>query len=69
MDDPDVGSENMGIAGGMFFSFAEIGGFTGPLLTGLLVDATGTFVSGAACLAATGLVLFGLTFFLRKISS
>ncbi len=66
MDDPDVGSENMGLAGGIFFSFAEIGGFTGPALTGIMVDVTGSFIPGTSILAGMGIVMFILTFLLKK---
>ena len=41
----------MGSAGGMFFCIAEIGGFTGPLIMGLLVDITGTFFAGVILLS------------------
>ena len=44
MDTPEVGSTHMGFAGGMFFCVAEIGGFTGPLMMGALVDLTGGFL-------------------------
>jgi cyanate permease len=66
MDDPAVSSENMGLAGGIFFSVAEVGGFTGPLLMGVMVDITDSFVPGTAILAAMGIVMFALMFFLKK---
>ncbi|MFC2069736.1 CynX/NimT family MFS transporter [Chloroflexota bacterium] len=66
MDDPEVGSANMGLAGGMFFSVAEIGGFTGPLLMGVMVDVAGSFLPGVSVLAGMGLVMCALTFLLRK---
>jgi len=65
MDDPQVGSENMGLAGGAFFAVAEIGGFTGPLLMGITVDVTGTFLVGVLLLTVMGLVL-GASMFLFK---
>jgi CP family cyanate transporter-like MFS transporter len=61
MDSPGVETRHMGSAGGMFFCVAEIGGFTGPLTMGILVDATGTFMAGAAFLAGLCLVMAGLT--------
>ena len=61
MDSPGVETRHMGSAGGMFFCVAEIGGFTGPLMMGILVDATGTFMAGAAFLAGLCLVMAGLT--------
>ncbi|MFC1991766.1 CynX/NimT family MFS transporter [Chloroflexota bacterium] len=66
MDDPQVGSENMGLAGGIFFAVAEIGGFTGPLLMGIMVDVTGAFLLGVLLLASIGLILCASMFLLRE---
>jgi CP family cyanate transporter-like MFS transporter len=65
MDTPEVGSRYMGIAGGMFFCIAEIGGFTSPMIMGVLVDLTGTFWSSVFFLSGLGLTMFFLTFSLR----
>ena len=65
MDTPQVGSEAMGSAVGMFFCIAEIGGFTGPLIIGALIDFTGAFLSGTILLVILCLVFSGLTFLLR----
>ena len=65
MDSPEIETEYMGSAGGMFFCVAEIGGFAGPLLMGVLVDASGAFLSGAVFLAVVCLALSGLTFLFR----
>jgi hypothetical protein len=51
MDLPEVGAEYMGSIGGIYFTIAEIGGFLGPLVVGVLVDLTGTFIYGASFLA------------------
>jgi cyanate permease len=69
MDSPGVETQHMGSAGGMFFCVAEIGGFTGPLIMGILVDATGTFMAGAMFLAGLSLAMAGLTFFLDNKST
>ena len=61
MDSPGVATRHMGSAGGMFFCVAEIGGFTGPLLMGILVDATGTFMAGALFLSGLCLAMAMLT--------
>jgi cyanate permease len=61
MDSPGVETRHMGSAGGMFFCVAEIGGFTGPFIMGLLVDVTGTFMAGALFLAGLCLVMAVLT--------
>jgi CP family cyanate transporter-like MFS transporter len=69
MDSPGVETQHMGSAGGMFFCVAEIGGFTGPLIMGILVDATGTFMAGAMFLAVLSLAMAGLTFFMDNKST
>jgi sugar phosphate permease len=61
MDDPDIGAKYMGSAGGLFFCVAEVGGFTGPLIVGALVDMTGTFLAGAGFLACSMLVIILLS--------
>ncbi len=65
MDSPGVETRHMGSAGGMFFCVAEIGGFTGPFIMGILVDATGTFMAGALFLAGLCIAVAALTIFLN----
>jgi cyanate permease len=65
MDTPEVEPRFMGSAGGLFFCIAEIGGFSGPSIMGLLVDLTGTFLAGAIFFAVLNLAILGLTFLLR----
>jgi cyanate permease len=62
MEIKEVGSRNTGLAGGMFFSAAEIGGVLGPLTIGYLYDATGGFAAALYLMAliSAGLVLVGL---------
>lgn len=43
MDAPGVPPERAGMAGGMFFTVAEIGGVLGPLSIGVVSDASGGF--------------------------
>ncbi|WP_223426924.1 MFS transporter [Tateyamaria pelophila] len=43
MDTPGVPPERMGLAGGMFFTAAEIGGVLGPVTLGMLAHWTGGF--------------------------
>ena len=62
MDTPDIESRFLGAAAGMFFCVAEVGGFSGPLMMGALVDATGTFLAGTLFCAFLNLLIFGLTF-------
>lgn len=42
---PGIGEQRAGVASGMFFSAAEIGGVLGPLGIGLLYDMSGDFTS------------------------
>jgi cyanate permease len=65
MNEPEVGSERMGLAGGLFFTIAELGGFIGPLTMGALVDATGSFLVGTLTLAAAGVIFAALVLLLR----
>lgn len=65
MDTPEVGSEYMGSAGGIFYCISDFGGFMGPLIVGALVDLTGTFISGAFFLIFLCLVIFAMTFILK----
>ena len=58
MDSPEVGSRYMGSAGGLFFCVAEIGGFSGPLIMGALVDMTGGFLQEQPSLRARCLPYF-----------
>jgi predicted MFS family arabinose efflux permease len=43
MDHPDVGPARTAAATGLFFTTAQIGGVAGPLITGILAEASGGF--------------------------
>ena len=68
MDTPEVGEKHMGLASGIFFCVAEIGGFTGPLVMGILADLTETFLAGAVFLASLSLIIFVMTLLLKESS-
>ena len=57
METPGVGALRMGAAGGLFFAAAEIGGFGGPFLLGILRDATDSLTLGVLFLAALSAAL------------
>ena len=57
METRGVGALRMGAAGGIFFAAAEIGGFGGPFLLGILRDATDSLTLGVLFLAALSAVL------------
>lgn len=65
MDTPEVGSAYMGSAGGMFYCVSEIGGFAGPLIMGVVVDLSGSFVAGTFFFAFLCLAFFVLTLLLK----
>jgi cyanate permease len=62
METRDVDARVMGAAGGLFFTAAEIGGVIGPIMTGLMADATGSFLAPlltltVVCLLCAALVV------------
>jgi cyanate permease len=52
METPGVGARNFGQASGLFFAVGEVGGVLGPVLLGVTVDATGSFLPGMLIVAA-----------------
>ncbi|MFT4633486.1 MAG: CP family cyanate transporter-like MFS transporter [Candidatus Pseudothioglobus sp.] len=54
---PGIGDRYAGVASGLFFASAEVGGMLGPLTLGLLYDFTGGFNAGLYLLTAVGLTL------------
>ena len=52
MELPEIDSNRMGAAGGMYFTAGEIGGVLGPLTIGTLYDVTGGFAVALYVLAA-----------------
>jgi cyanate permease len=61
MDAPQIGSQRMGAAGGLYFTVGEVGGVMGPLLLGVVADLTGGFLAGLVMLAGLSAVLSSLT--------
>ncbi len=57
MDTRGVASHQIGAAGGLFFTAAEIGGVFGPLSFGVLFEVTGTFAAPLLVLAVVSVVL------------
>jgi cyanate permease len=57
VETPGIGERHAATAGGLFFSAAEIGGASGPVLLGVIHDLTGGF---SACLAFLTLVMCAL---------
>lgn len=61
LDRPEVPPERVGMAGGLFFSAAEIGGLLGPFSFGALLDATGGFGAALLTMAVISAAMFALT--------
>ncbi len=67
LDLKEVGPTRTGLVGGMFFTFAEIGGVLGPLSIGVISQYTGGFSASLWMLSGVCLLLFILLFCLPKI--
>jgi cyanate permease len=52
METPGIGARRIGASAGLFFAAAEIGGFGGPWVLGVLRDVTGDLTVGMLVLAA-----------------
>ena len=66
METRGVGAVRMGAAGGLFFAAAEIGGFGGPFLLGVIRDAAGMLEPGVLFLAGLSAVLALTLPFIRE---
>jgi len=60
METPGVPKERLGLAGGLFFTAAEIGGVLGPLTLGILSDLTGGFQAPLLAVTSVAAVLLVL---------
>ena len=65
VDIPGVGTERAGVAGGIFFSAAEVGGVGGPVLVGVVSDLSGGFSAALYMLTGMSVILLLLLFALR----
>lgn len=66
LETPGVGARRIGAAGGIFFAVAEIGGFTGPLMMGMVRDATGTLAAGLWVIIAVAGTAAALPLLIRE---
>jgi predicted MFS family arabinose efflux permease len=66
IDTPGVGSRQMGVVTGAFFAAAEMGGFGGPFVLGLLLEWSGSFLAGSVLLCGMGIALALMTSYLRE---
>ena len=63
---PEIGDRYAGVASGIFFSAAEIGGVLGPLLIGMLYEPGAGFSSGLMLLTAVSLTMIAGSTWLQK---
>ncbi|MFT4711742.1 MAG: cyanate permease [bacterium] len=66
---PAVGEKYAGVASGLFFSVAEVGGVLGPLTLGFMYDMSGGFNSGLYLLTSISLLIAISGLALRKGSA
>jgi cyanate permease len=57
VETPEIGDRRAGVASGMFFSAAEVGGAGGPLMIGAVYSVTASFQPALACLSVITLLL------------
>ncbi|MEM9621180.1 MAG: MFS transporter [Pseudomonadota bacterium] len=65
---PAIGDRRAGVASGMFFSAAEVGGMLGPLGMGLMYDYSGGFTSALTALSVISVVLLVGTAYLARLT-
>jgi CP family cyanate transporter-like MFS transporter len=68
VDMREVDARQVGTAGGLFFSAAEIGGVLGPLTIGILYDLSGGFSAALHLLSGVCVALMGLVWTLQRTS-
>ncbi len=67
IETPAVGARNMGVAGGLFFTVAEIGGVLGPFSIGYLADLTGSFDTSLHLISLVCVALIALSFVVNRL--
>lgn len=68
VETPSIGETRAATASGMFFSAAEVGGATGPLMLGLVHSATGGFEAGLMTLTIVTILLLVCAFRLQAVT-
>jgi cyanate permease len=67
METRAVGAQNMGVAGGLFFTAAEVGGVLGPVGIGLLADRTDSFDTALSMLSYVCVALVLLAVLIQRL--
>ncbi len=65
---PGIGEQRVGVASGLFFSAAEVGGVLGPLGMGVIYDVSGSFSGALSALTAVALVMIVGTVYLNRLA-
>lgn len=68
IETPAVGARNMGVAGGLFFTVAEIGGVLGPFSIGYLADVTGSFDASLHMISLVCVALIVLSIVVNRLT-
>ena len=63
----DLFKENTGTAQGIITSFFALAGIISPILTGRLVEVTGTFQAAIFCVSFLSLLGFFISIFLQRL--
>ena len=66
MEQPGVGARHLGVGAGLLFAAAEIGGFGGPALLGVVRDHAGGLAPGMVGLAAVSLLMIAAVHRVRE---
>ncbi len=73
VETPEIGERRAGTASGLYFSTAEIGGVGGPVMLGVVYDATGGFATGLTVLCSIGFAIaccvLALRYFIGKTTT
>ena len=69
METPGVPEKNLGLAGGMFFTAAEIGGVLGPVTLGALAHLTGGFSVPLLMVSSVSVCIFAVLVALSRGST
>jgi len=65
---PGIGEQRVGVASGMFFSAAEVGGMLGPLGMGVIFDVTGGFSASLWSLSVVSAAMIAGALYLRRLA-
>jgi len=68
METPKVPADRLGLAGGLFFTVAEIGGVLGPVSFGILSELTGSFAPSLALVTTISAILMVVLIALHRIT-